>query len=195
MPSDYDIAAAREAARRAKANSTSDWWTAVEKGEQTRMKQLLADGQDVNAQDATCEWPALYYAAWKNRLWQAELLLASGADVALQSREGDTAVHIAAMYGSLSMLTLMLSSKVVDSKNERGLTPLDLAKQKRKFECVGALQKALGQPLSAEVTSPPPPLPENWLESDYGNGKNFFFNPFSGETLETRPPPDYVAKK
>ena len=167
MPSDYDIAAAREAARRAKANSTSDWWTAVEKGEQTRMKQLLADGQDVNAQDATCEWPALYYAAWKNRLWQAELLLASGADVALQSREGDTAVHIAAMYGSLSMLTLMLSSKVVDSKNERGLTPLDLAKQasassaslrlpsnpsihrppspppqKRKFECVGALQKA-----------------------------------------------------
>ena len=45
------------------------------------------------------------------------------------------------------------------------------------------------------MTSPPPPLPENWLESDYGNGTSFFFNPFSGETLETRPPPDYVAKK
>ena len=104
------------------------------------MKQLLADGQDVNAQDATCEWPALYYAAWKNRLWQAELLLASGADVALQSREGDTAVHIAAMYGSLSMLTLMLSSKVVDSKNERGLTPLDLAKQASASSAQPALQ-------------------------------------------------------
>lgn len=185
----------RDAVARNRAKSTSSWFEAVERGEETRMKQLLAAGQDVNAQDTQCSWPAIYMAAWKNRLWQAELLLASGADVALQSGEGDTAVHIAARYGHAAMLQLLLRSKVVDVKNEFGKTPLDVAKQKCNWECVGVLQKALGLQLSKEVTNPPPPLPKNWLEGDYGNGAKFYYNPFTGDTLEKRPAPEYVTAK
>lgn len=151
------------------------------------MKQLLAGGQDVNQQDSQCRWAAIYYAAWKNRIWQAELLLESGADLTLESNEGDTAIHVAARNGHAEMLRLLLRSAVVSSKNEFGKTPLDLARQKNHWGSVAALEEAYELPLSPEVTDPPSPLPKNWLDGDYGNGQKFYYNPFSGETSETRP--------
>ena len=107
------------------------------------MKQLLAAGQDVNEQDALCSWPALYYAAWKNWMWMAEWLLANGADVTVISGEQDTPVHVAARHGHAEMLSLLISSTAVDAKNEFGKSPLDIARQKRHWECVGILEKVI----------------------------------------------------
>lgn len=61
----------KQKAIRGNIRSTSGWFVAVERGEEERMKQLLARGQDVNQQDSQCRWAAIYYAAWKNRIWQA----------------------------------------------------------------------------------------------------------------------------
>ena len=70
---------------------------------------------------------------------------------------------------------------------------------RRRADCHGALcashqlarpgyvPQAYELPLSPEVTDPPSPLPKNWLDGDYGNGQKFYYNPFSGETSETRP--------
>jgi ankyrin repeat protein len=140
------------------------------------------------AQDEQCRWPALYYAAWQNYMWMAEWLLANGADVTIASGELDTPVHAAARHGHSEMLSLLIGSHVVNERNAFGKTPLDLARQKSNWECVGILEKALNLPISPEVTSPPKPLPKNWLMGDYGNGQKFYYNPFSGATSEKRPP-------
>mmetsp|Transcript_17586 Transcript_17586/g.53176 ORF Transcript_17586/g.53176 Transcript_17586/m.53176 type:complete len:197 (-) Transcript_17586:278-868(-) len=178
----------KERVRRAKANFTSTWFEACEHGQETRLKQLLQAGQDVNEQDEQCGWPALYYAAWKNWLWMAEWLLENGADTSIASGEGDTPVHIAARYGHADILKLLVSKNAVNDRNEFGKTPLDLARQRGHWECVGILEKSLKLPLSPEVMNPPKPLPKNWLEGDYGNGKKFYYNPFTGATTEGVPP-------
>lgn len=117
----------------------------------------------------------------------AEWLLANGADVTLASGEGDTPVHAAARHGHTAMLSLLIARNPVNEKNVSGKTPLDVARQKCNWECVGILEKALKLPISPEVTNPPKPLPKNWLAGDYGNGQKFYYNPFSGATSEEVP--------
>jgi len=57
--------------------------------------------------------------------------LASKADVNAKNSDGNTALHIAAIYGYKDMAEFLLASKAdVNGKNNKGETPLRLALSK-----------------------------------------------------------------
>ena len=65
----------------------------------------------------------------------AELALALGADINLVNRNGDSALHLAAGQGLVTVVQFLVEyGAVLDVKNKRGLTPLGMALQRPRGE-------------------------------------------------------------
>ena len=95
---------------------------AAEEGNIEAVKQHLAAGTDVNAN----EFELLHRAALGGHKEIVELLIAAGADVnAKDKTRGETPLHYAAINGHKELAELLIDSGAeVNAKNVRGTTPL-----------------------------------------------------------------------
>jgi uncharacterized protein len=96
-------------------------------GDHAALRSLLAKKADVNAPQADGA-TAIQWAAYKNDLEIADLLIRAGANVKVANHDGATALYLASIRGSAPMLDRLL--KAGADPNERGPegeTPLMLA--------------------------------------------------------------------
>ncbi len=101
---------------------------AAAKGDLEQIKQLIAQGADVNESDAAV--PPLYVALYKGHAAVAELLIAKGADVNAKDEDGHTLLHRAAVGGDKNMAELLIArGSDVDAKTKHGETSLHWAAQ------------------------------------------------------------------
>mmetsp|Transcript_37433 Transcript_37433/g.67656 ORF Transcript_37433/g.67656 Transcript_37433/m.67656 type:complete len:192 (-) Transcript_37433:221-796(-) len=92
-----------------------------------KVKQLVADGEHINAQDAY-GWTALRYATRGKNMEAAEFLIATGADVNIASSSGRTPLMSAAGNGFSAMIRLLLKNGADrHAKDQNGQTAYDLA--------------------------------------------------------------------
>jgi uncharacterized protein len=86
-------------------------------GDRTAVQALLRQKADVNAPQ-TDGATALQWAAYRDDLDLADLLIAAGANPKLANREGATAMQLASIHGSAAMMEKLLKAGV--DVNERG---------------------------------------------------------------------------
>ena len=83
---------------------------------------------DVHTKGGEYGWTPLHYAAVRNSLAVAQLLISSGAEVNAKDNDDDTPLHYAAVRNSLEVAELLISSGAeVNAKNDWGRTPLHRA--------------------------------------------------------------------
>jgi ankyrin repeat protein len=112
------------------------------KGEVEPIKELLAQGVNVNARDEQ-GGTALMLAAMANKVEVVKLLLEHGADVNAQSDGGNTALIAAAGKGNLEILQLLVDAGADPLiKNESGMTAAVNAAFSSQPESVIFLKKA-----------------------------------------------------
>lgn len=80
-------------------SSAQDLWTAAAEGDTKTVRQLLKDGQDVNALDPTLGSTALTFAVLQNQPKVVRLLVKNGADASAGAMDGNTALHAAVFLG------------------------------------------------------------------------------------------------
>jgi ankyrin repeat protein len=119
-------------------------YAAVDSGDTETVKQLIADGVDVNAPSSrgSC---ALHAAAVNNNPELIVLLLEHGADPNAQNTQGDTALICATKYagGNAKTVELLLEAGTnPDVRDKKGNTALDYAKKKEQVEALAVLEAA-----------------------------------------------------
>ncbi|KAK3192986.1 hypothetical protein Dsin_024296 [Dipteronia sinensis] len=125
VPSDYiagDVVAEYE----------TPWWTAAKKADDSALKQLIEadDGRDIDAVDKDGRTALLFVSGLGSEPC-VKVLAEAGADLDYRDNSGGlTALHMAAGYVRPGVVKLLVEfgadAEVVD---DRGLTPLDLAKE------------------------------------------------------------------
>ncbi|TXG64959.1 hypothetical protein EZV62_011953 [Acer yangbiense] len=125
VPSDYiagDVVAEYE----------TPWWTAAKKADDSALKQLIEaeDGRDIDAVDKDGRTALLFVSGLGSEPC-VKVLAEAGADLDYRDNCGGlTALHMAAGYVKPGVVKLLVEfgadAEVVD---DRGLTPLDLAKE------------------------------------------------------------------
>ena len=109
------------------AAGRSDVADAVMKGDRALLRTLLQQHADVNAPQADGA-TALHWAAYRNDLDAADLLIGAGANTKAANREGASVLSLACINGSAAMIEKLLNARA--DANERlpnGETPLMLA--------------------------------------------------------------------
>jgi ankyrin repeat protein len=112
---------------------------AAAKGEKAVVRTLLQQKADVNAPQADGA-TALHWAAYRNDLELADILIAAGANAKTPNREGATPLYLASLEGNPAMIEKLL--KAGADPNERGLhgeTPLMLAARNGNLDAMKAL--------------------------------------------------------
>jgi ankyrin repeat protein len=101
---------------------------------------FLSHGADVNGREPSCQ-PLLHSRIRWNLPSVALWLLKNGADPNLTDKQGNTALHEAAWRGINPKATqdLLKAGARKAAKNKAGLTPLDIAKQKRRKKLIPLL--------------------------------------------------------
>jgi ankyrin repeat protein len=95
-----------------------------------------------------------------NREATFKFLLERGADMSIQDKDGDTALHHLATKGNLPLLTLLLQhrqlqhSHKIDIRNDKGETPLLCAVQAGNEEAVDQLIQAGADPSAPSTAGP-----------------------------------------
>jgi ankyrin repeat protein len=114
------------------------------KGDSGMVKVLLEYGADVNALSKDGRLP-LHDAALGGNAEAVNALMSSGADVTAQTRrEKQTALHIAAAWGRIEVIKLLISAKAPTSiKDAAGRTPLEEAVTNAQAEAVAVLQQVV----------------------------------------------------
>eukprot|EP00929_Paragymnodinium_shiwhaense_P011269 TRINITY_DN1167_c0_g1_i4.p1 TRINITY_DN1167_c0_g1~~TRINITY_DN1167_c0_g1_i4.p1 ORF type:complete len:228 (-),score=60.63 TRINITY_DN1167_c0_g1_i4:362-979(-) len=97
-------------------------------GDVEQLKQLMADGYNVNAQDAY-GWTALRYAVRNNQYDATAALLEGGADPNIASHSGRTPLMSAAGNDLAQMVELLINDGGADimQHDDRGRTAYDIA--------------------------------------------------------------------
>ena len=141
----------------AKGADVSGFHMAACAGKLARVKELVEQGADINAQDKL-GWTPLYCAASLGRTEVAAFLIAKGADVRTAATDSGTALHQAAQAGDLALVELMLSKGAdVKAKTKRGNMPLHNAASAGHREVL-ALLIAKGAEINAKTAVDRTPL-------------------------------------
>jgi ankyrin repeat protein len=112
---------------------------AAMEGNRLAVAALIQQKADVNAPQPDGS-TAIQWAAYRNDLELADMLIAAGADVKARSREGATAMYLASINGSAAIIEKLLKAGV--DPNERGPqseTPLMLAARNGRLDVVRVL--------------------------------------------------------
>ena len=88
---------------------------------------LIQAGAPLNILGGPCGWTALQMACYKSHGEVAEILVHAGADTRILSRDGHSALHIAAQTGCIQALSAILSHTDVNMRNVRGEHALHFA--------------------------------------------------------------------
>jgi ankyrin repeat protein len=100
---------------------------AVMNGNQAALRALLRQKADVNAPQVDGA-TAMHWAAYRDDLDAAELLIAAGADVKAANREGITPLAMAALNGNAQLVERLLKAGAdAKARGPHGQTPLMLA--------------------------------------------------------------------
>lgn len=101
---------------------------AVKNGDMAGLGDLIAAGEDLEAQDKFVG-TALHWAALTDNIEAAGVLIAAGADVNAASRgDGATALHLTAQRGSIGVAASLIEAGAnMDARDTAGEAPLNLA--------------------------------------------------------------------
>jgi ankyrin repeat protein len=112
---------------------------AAMKGDNPTLRSLLDQKADVNAAQSDGA-TAIQWAAYRDDLQMADLLIRAGASVKLANREGATPLYLASIHGNSVMIDKLLSAGA--DPNERGPegeTPLMLASRAGNLDSIKVL--------------------------------------------------------
>jgi ankyrin repeat protein len=101
---------------------------ATKNGNVEQVKQLIAQGANLNYQENKSGWTSLLHAAFEDfdkRKEIAQLLINAQADVDLQAKHGSTPLINASFSDSLKIANMLIAAKAnLDLADSRGLTAL-----------------------------------------------------------------------
>ncbi|VVC42902.1 Ankyrin repeat-containing domain,Ankyrin repeat [Cinara cedri] len=116
-----------------------------------KSKKVLQNAGISNRDKVRSEIPHLHQAAKNNQVDMMRALLAAGAGIDSQDRQGDTALHYAAGYGHKEAVEFLLAAGAnVNAKNIYGETPLYCASKHYYVEVAKIL---LGKGADAKIVS------------------------------------------
>lgn len=114
-----------EQAQKEKLNQ--DLITAANYPNNVRVQKLLQLGADINAQNKD-GWTALHYAAFRNSITVANILLAAKARTDMQTKSGITALHFASHCDYVAIMNAILTAGAdINIKTSDGYTALSVA--------------------------------------------------------------------
>jgi hypothetical protein len=106
---------------------------AARAGDADEVKQLVAQGGDVNGRDENRETP-LIEAALANQPSAAAALVEAGADIEARNDRGFTALHASAYSGSPRIAALLLDrGATIDARSMHNITPLHVAAEQNQL--------------------------------------------------------------
>lgn len=109
------------------SDTEEDFITAAYRGDLERVRELLEDGADIEAETETSE-TALMQAAWPGHTEVVKLLLERGAKVDAEDEYGDTSLIKAAYHGRLEVVRLLMEYGAdINNRDAAGYTPLMVA--------------------------------------------------------------------
>jgi len=107
----------------------NDIWAAVGSGDIEVVKQQLAKGVDVDAQDGMRGITPLSWATLLGQAQMAELLIQRGANVNSKNRDGATPLHVAAFLGQDEVAKLLVQKGAnTNVRSNAGMTAVDVLK-------------------------------------------------------------------
>jgi ankyrin repeat protein len=118
-----------------------DIWTCAKEGNIDQIRELVANGIDINSKDQKNECTALMYASEAEHVESVRELIKLGADVNCQSNIGTTALIFAS--GNLECVQELIKAGAdINIQNNNGLTALISASKKEKIDCIRELIKS-----------------------------------------------------
>ena len=106
--------------------AANDVWDAAFIGDVDTVKKAVADGMDVNARNPASGDPLLFTASLMGHTDIVAFLLAKGADINVQNRDGNTSLHVAAFLGRAEAAEVLLKHGInVHTRNVHGGTAMD----------------------------------------------------------------------
>jgi hypothetical protein len=105
--------------------------------------------------------PPVHWAAFKNSLAVAKLLIEAKADVNAKADNGMTPLLIASLYNFLDMARLLIDAKAdVNAKSNMGNTPLQIAIKRNFLDLANLLRQASNKRNIVLPAPPPNPPPQ-----------------------------------
>ncbi|XP_069915248.1 cyclin-dependent kinase 4 inhibitor D [Oryctolagus cuniculus] len=108
--------------------------------------ELLKQGASPNVQDASGTAPA-HDAARTGFLDTLKVLVDHGADVNVPDGAGALPIHLAVREGHAAVVSFLAAESDLQHRDARGLTPLELARQRGARDLLDILQRHAGAPL------------------------------------------------
>ena len=125
--------------------ATAAWFAAVHRNGWFGIQKLLSEGFNVDQRDGDMH-TALHYAAKRDSVDMAKMLLKANADLSIPLPQGNTALHVAAQCGHVDMVKLLLDhGGKVNARNWARETPLVLAVQQHAEGVLGVVEVLLAK--------------------------------------------------
>jgi ankyrin repeat protein len=127
-----------------KSNPQDELIDAAKEGNLNMIRHSINSGADPNKADES-GMPAILYAAIQGNLEVFKLLLECESSIAVQGRDGSSALHLASYYGHREIVHHLLNEcnasalLKVDVKDQDGSTPLHNAAYKGQCDCASIL--------------------------------------------------------
>ena len=137
-PKGAKASAAQQPATEKPVPSGINVWKAAGQGNIQAIKQHVAAGTDLNANEPAMGGTPLISAAAFGQTEAAKLLIEEGANVNLKNNDGATPLFVAAFFGHTEIVKLFLERGAdASAKNKKGETPLDVVTREWNDELVG----------------------------------------------------------